>query len=161
MEGGRDKTKVMVGIDESECSRYALEWPLQNLSHTLSGSELIIFSAQPIDHFSYGYAYASSFGAASPKLIQSLRDNQRNLTLALLQKAKQICAQRGIDAETLTETGNPKEAICEAVEKLKVQLLVLGSHGRGALQRAFLGSVSSYCVQHAKCPVIVVKNKAS
>ncbi|XP_028768263.1 universal stress protein A-like protein [Neltuma alba] len=158
-EGGGEKKKVMVGIDESECSRYALEWTLQNLAHTLADSKLIIFSAQPIDDL--GYAYASSLGAAPPELIQSLQENRKKLTLALLQKAKEICDQHGIDAETLTETGNPKEAICEAVEKLKVQLLVLGSHGKGSLQRAFLGSVSNYCVHHAKCPVLVVKKKAS
>ncbi|KAK2979957.1 hypothetical protein RJ640_017972 [Escallonia rubra] len=59
--------------------------------------------------------------------------------------------------ETLTEVGDPKEIVCQTVEKLDIQLLVLGSHGRGALKRAFLGSVSNYCVHNAKCPVLVVR----
>jgi len=86
------------------------------------------------------------------------------------------------------EFGNPKEAICEAAEKLGVDMLVVGSHGKGALQRCvlrrlnfdgfgddnvsyvlcvcvcmdrtFLGSVSNYCVNNAKCPVLVVRTKA-
>ncbi|MFS8021877.1 putative universal stress protein A family [Helianthus anomalus] len=62
-----------------------------------------------------------------------------------------------ITAETMTEVGDPKELICEGVEKLKVQLLVLGSSSRGFLKRAFLGSVSNHCVQNVKCPVLVVK----
>lgn len=33
------------------------------------------------------------------------------------------------------EFGNPKEAICDAVEKLGVDLLIVGSHGKGALER--------------------------
>lgn len=41
-------------------------------------------------------------------------------------------------AETITEAGDPKEAICEAVKKLNVNLLVVGSHGKGALQRCVL-----------------------
>jgi nucleotide-binding universal stress UspA family protein len=40
-----------------------------------------------------------------------------------------------IVAETMTEVGDPKEVIREAVEKLNIQLLVLGSHGRGAIKR--------------------------
>ncbi|MBA0601484.1 hypothetical protein Gorai_004659 [Gossypium raimondii] len=55
----------------------------------------------------------------------------------------------------MTEVGDPKEKICEAVEKLNIELLILGSHGRGAIQRAFLGSVSNHCVHNAKCPVLV------
>uniref|UniRef100_A0A7N2QXX5 UspA domain-containing protein n=1 Tax=Quercus lobata TaxID=97700 RepID=A0A7N2QXX5_QUELO len=62
-----------------------------------------------------------------------------------------------IVAETVTEVGDPKVAIYEAVEKLNIQLLVLGSHGRGAIKRAFLGSVSNYCVHNVKCPVLVVR----
>lgn len=35
----------------------------------------------------------------------------------------------------MTEIGDPKDLICEVVEKAKIQLLVLGSHSRGALKR--------------------------
>ena len=38
-------------------------------------------------------------------------------------------------AVTVTEVGDPKEAVCEAVEKFKINLLILGNHGRGVLQR--------------------------
>ncbi|GJY84245.1 acyl-acyl carrier protein thioesterase ATL3, chloroplastic [Tanacetum coccineum] len=65
-----------------------------------------------------------------------------------------------ITAKTMTEIGDPKELICEAVEKSNVQLLVLGSHSRGAIKRVFLGSVSNHCVQNVKCPVLVVKKPA-
>lgn len=40
-----------------------------------------------------------------------------------------------VDAETMTEVGDPKDQICVAVEKLNIELLILGSHGRGAIQR--------------------------
>ena len=63
MEIGRDaEKKVMIAIDESECSRYALQWALDYLSHNISNSKLILFSAVPIDDLCY--VYASSFGAA-------------------------------------------------------------------------------------------------
>ena len=41
------KKKVMVAIDESELSHYALEWTLENLGNTIHNSELVVFTAQP------------------------------------------------------------------------------------------------------------------
>ncbi|KAK4605931.1 hypothetical protein RGQ29_000284 [Quercus rubra] len=152
---GSEKKKVMVAIDESECSRYALQWTLDNLSQTIHISQLVLFTVQPISDFTY--AYTSSFGAAPPELIRSIQENQNKIASALLEKAKEICANNGIVAETVTEVGDPKVAIYEAVEKLNIQLLVLGSHGRGVIKRAFLGSVSNYCVHNVKCPVLVVR----
>ena len=68
---GSEKKKVMVAIDESECSRYALQWTLDNLSQTIDdNSQLVLFTVQPISEFTY--AYASSFGAARMSLSLSL-----------------------------------------------------------------------------------------
>jgi nucleotide-binding universal stress UspA family protein len=36
-------------------------------------------------------------------------------------------------------------------------LLVLGSHGHGGFVGALLGSVAQHCVQHAPCPVVIVR----
>ncbi|CAA0809018.1 Adenine nucleotide alpha hydrolases-like superfamily protein [Striga hermonthica] len=155
MEEGGDKKKVMVAIDESECSHYALEWALNNLRESLQNSKLVIFTAQPLAD--YGYLYASSYGAAPAELVTSVQENHKRVAEALLAKAKEVCSQ--VSADTFTQVGEPKEAICEAVEQHNPQLLVLGSHGRRALQRAFLGSVSNYCVHNAKCPVLVVRKK--
>ncbi|XP_059316947.1 universal stress protein A-like protein [Lycium ferocissimum] len=162
-EGGRSvgeekKKKVMVAIDESECSFYALEWALENLYQSLLNAEVVLFTAQPIADYGYMNIYAESFAIASPpELMASIEENQRKVANALLQKAKDLCAQHAIVTETATQVGDPKGSICEVAEKLHVDLLVLGSHNKGAIQRAFLGSVSNYCVHNAKCPVLVVR----
>ncbi|XP_066312261.1 universal stress protein A-like protein isoform X2 [Miscanthus floridulus] len=155
--------KVMVAVDESECSRHALEWVLRNLAPTLA-PPLLVLTVQP--PFPLGYVSAASFGAplgtvppVAPELMKSMQEQQRQLTQALLDKARAICAEHGVAVETIVEVGDAKEVICEAAEKKNVDLLVLGSHSRGPIQRLFLGSVSNYCVHHSKRPVLVVKNQ--
>nr|XP_011464104.1 PREDICTED: universal stress protein A-like protein isoform X1 [Fragaria vesca subsp. vesca] len=148
------KQKVMLAIDESELSHYALEWTLENLGNTIHNSELLVFTAQPIT-IDFGYSNIDEF--CSPELVAALQENYKKVASGLLDKAKNICSNYGIVARTVTEIGDPKKAICEAVEKFNIELLVLGSHGRGIVQRAFLGSVSNYCIHNARCTVLVVR----
>lgn len=60
MEGGEKKKVVMVAIDSSECSHYALEWALHN--SLLNSDQLLIFTVQPISDLNY--LVASSMGSA-------------------------------------------------------------------------------------------------
>lgn len=161
--GGLLERKVMVAIDDSECSHYALMWVLDNLEESITKSPLVIFNAQPPPtNNSFTAAALSSARmycsvSATPEYTYTIQEQNRKLAFALLEKAKEICAGRGVDAETLTEVGDPQSTICDAVQRLNISLLVLGERGIGKIKRAIQGSVSSYCLHNAKCPVLVVK----
>lgn len=60
------------------------------------------------------------------------------------------------DVVRMVLTGDPGEVLCE--QAWGAELLVVGCRGRGAVARAVLGSVSSYCLHHAACPVLVVRH---
>lgn len=57
---------------------------------------------------------------------------------------------------TVTE-GIPKYAILQEAEKMEADLIMVGSHGRGAMGRFLLGSVSQTLALHAKCSVEIVR----
>jgi nucleotide-binding universal stress UspA family protein len=57
------------------------------------------------------------------------------------------------------ETGDPAAMICVVAEDLAVDVVVVGSHGKGFLSRALLGSVSEHVTRHAPCPVLVVRSQ--
>ena len=55
------------------------------------------------------------------------------------------------------EVGDVGGTVCRVAGDLKVDVIVVGSHGRGAIERLLLGSVSDQVVRHAPCPVLVVR----
>lgn len=65
--------------------------------------------------------------------------------------------EAGVEATYLIWEGRPGDAIMAAAESEHVDLIVVGSHGRSAVGRFFLGSVSEYVVRHAHVPVLVVR----
>lgn len=64
------------------------------------------------------------------------------------------------DAPMHVVNGSPGLAICELAEQRSARAIVLGSHGRGGLKRAVLGSVSDHVVRHAPCSVLVTAAEA-
>ncbi len=65
--------------------------------------------------------------------------------------------REGIDVSFLVWTGDPGDQIVAAAEAEHVDMIVVGSHGRGTVGRLLLGSVSEHVVRNAACPVLVVR----
>jgi nucleotide-binding universal stress UspA family protein len=64
--------------------------------------------------------------------------------------------------ERLVEVGDEGPTICAVAEREGIDVIIIGSHGRGWLGRiVHLGSVSEYVMRHAPCPVLVVRAGAT
>jgi nucleotide-binding universal stress UspA family protein len=59
-----------------------------------------------------------------------------------------------------TPVGAAITEIVNAAKDWPADLIVIGSHGRGGLTRALLGSVAEGVMRHAPCPVLVVRAKS-
>ena len=59
--------------------------------------------------------------------------------------------------EQRVREGEAGQAICDEAKELGVDIVVVGSHDKGPIARALLGSVSDYVVHHSPCPVLVVR----
>lgn len=84
------------------------------------------------------------------------------LRAARLEAAQALVARGrhdGVRVTFLVWEGDPGEAIVEAAASEQVDLIVVGSHGRGGVGRLLLGSVSDYVVRRAPCPVLVVRGR--
>jgi universal stress protein A len=91
-----------------------------------------------------------------PSLVESVRDHAQLQLERFLARAK--AAGLSIrKAETVA--GSPYPTIVEKAERENYDLIVVGTHGRTGLSRAFLGSVAERVVRHAGCPVLVARAK--
>jgi nucleotide-binding universal stress UspA family protein len=63
----------------------------------------------------------------------------------------------GARATFLVWEGDPADAVLDAASAEAVDVIVLGSHGRGRLGRLILGSTSKRVTESARCPVLVVR----
>jgi len=63
-------------------------------------------------------------------------------------------------AVNFLRAGEPAVEIVNAANQLAANLIVVGSHGRGGVSRALLGSVAETVSRHAPCPVLVVRAKS-
>jgi nucleotide-binding universal stress UspA family protein len=63
-------------------------------------------------------------------------------------------------AEPIVTIGRPADAIVELAKERGADILVIGTHGYGALKRFMLGSVAEHVLRRAQCPVITVPSKS-
>jgi nucleotide-binding universal stress UspA family protein len=76
---------------------------------------------------------------------------------------REFLRQLGCDAtraDLVLEEGRPFVSIERAVERLRPHLLVVGTHGRGVVTRALLGSVAERVISHIECDILAVPRAA-
>ncbi|XP_030925438.1 uncharacterized protein LOC115952404 [Quercus lobata] len=162
------KLKVMVAIDDSDGSFYALKWAVDHLFVAIGtvapetsleevGMVVLVHVKQPFQHFTVPAGPGGAIFYPPTSVVESVRKAQEESSAMLLSRALQLCKDKMVKAETLVLDGDPKDMICHAAEQMHADLLVVGSRGLGMIKRAFLGSVSDYCAHHAKCPVLIVR----
>lgn len=93
------------------------------------------------------------------KLIGQVQSWKREQALELITRVAHELRQAfpGADILEAIETDHPSELILDIADQWQPDLIVLGSHGRRASARPFIGSVSAAVLSYAHCQVIVVK----
>ena len=87
-------------------------------------------------------------------LIESVRESATHA----LDAAAAAARRAGVEPDTKLVEGAPADQICELAESLGATMIVIGSHGWGAVRRLLFGSVSWAVLHHAPCPVLIVRD---
>lgn len=143
--------KVLVATDFGPASETALNYGralaglLGGGLHVLHVTENVYLAAAN----GYGHAYMP------PELQRDIEHAAQEQTESLLTEED----RRTLQAKAVTVTFNtPAAAIVEYAKTNNIDLIVLGTHGRGAFSHLFMGSVAERVVRTAPCPVLTVRN---
>ena len=139
---------VMLATDGSPTAEEAAESAIE-LARLLD-TELAIVTVWNIPYGAVG------FGAIIPMdgdLAKLSEEQARRVNAEAASRAEEA----GVETRSFVLRGFPIEEICLAAKSVEPQLLVIGSHGWGAVRRALFGSVSTGVLHHAPCPVLVVR----
>jgi nucleotide-binding universal stress UspA family protein len=90
-------------------------------------------------------------------LFHTRVDQVRAQRESALTRSVSSARQVGVAAQFLIWEGDPGVSVIEAADAEDADVVVVGSHSRGAVGRLLLGSVSSYVVEHSRRPVMVIR----
>ena len=94
--------------------------------------------------------------AINAVLSDAILDSVTKAGNVVLDRAMEMVPE-GIEKESFSDTGSPAVVVLDFAETNDIDLIVMGSRGLGPLKGLFMGSVSSFVVTHAACPVMIVK----
>jgi nucleotide-binding universal stress UspA family protein len=143
--------RIVVGVDGSELGAAALRWAVEEAR--VREAALVAVHA---------WTFVPPAPIAEPGMLPipggeltGDLEAERRAAQTLLDDAVAGAIDQGVRVEPLLVEATPGEAIVAAAAD--ADLVVVGSHGRGSLASALLGSVSHHVVRHAPCPVVIVR----
>ena len=144
--------KILVALDGSENSQRALEMAIVLAKRPKDKT----FSTKPKKQILSPRTILGVF--VKPWLLEFDEKEDRLLETAF-HFANTKCEKNGIEFTSEVRTGNAKSVIAEFAndDSNKIDMVVLGSTGKGSVAEKFMGSVSNYVLHKSKIPVLVVK----
>ena len=142
---------IVVGVDDSDGARRALSWSLVQAGATGA-------TVKAVHVFERHLAWVD--------LDLSAEERQRSDEGAIAtarrtldRVVEEVLGRSEVPVERVVQLGEVAAALVE--EAAGADLLVVGSHGRGAIKGLVLGSVSRRCTELARCPVVVIPRSIS
>jgi nucleotide-binding universal stress UspA family protein len=141
--------KVLVPTDFSDSARHALTYGISFAREY--GAELVLLHV--VENITVGYA-SDLFPVPMAEVFQEISGYAK----AELAKLAALARERGVAtvAEIVVQ-GKPSAEIIRHAAENAVDMIVLGTHGKGMLDQALFGSTTERVVRRAPCPVLTVR----
>ncbi|MFI5303218.1 MAG: universal stress protein [Nitrospiria bacterium] len=137
--------QILVPTDFSPQSERSLDYAVMMAKKF--GAKIVLFHA--IEPFPYTTTDAFMI-VDNSEALKNIADNLIKNTSSLLRK-------RGVTVKSSLSIGSPAREIMMKAEREKVDLIIMGTHGRTGVEHVLLGSVAERVVRIARCPVLTVR----
>jgi nucleotide-binding universal stress UspA family protein len=141
---------IVVPVDFSDVTNAMIEKAVE-MARAFSCSLTLIHVVEPEPDF---VDYTPGPEVMREMVAEDLRQERHRLH----ELAAQLRAT-GLDVVGRVRRGPAVDRILEVVEEVKPDLLVMGSHGHGALYDLLVGSVAEHVLRKVTCPVVVVPSR--
>jgi nucleotide-binding universal stress UspA family protein len=145
---------IVLGYDGSDCSKRALA-TVAGLLRQLPDSRVVVVQGYDIFMGFVPPGLTSSTLMMAGELetqVEAVEEAGRRH----VDEARQELEKAGIAAEAVVSPGGPVPALLQAVEDFSADMIVIGSHGEGALSGAIMGSTAYRILHRSPVPVLVV-----
>ncbi len=142
-----DMKKVLCPVDYSVCSQEAFKYA----AHIARTESAKLYLVHVIDVRSFGHE--SPLDSDVPKPSE---DAIRRIKEDLTKKAADEV--EGVEIESVVVVGVPVKVILSVAEERKVDMIVMGTHGRTGIPHMIIGSVAENVVRKAPCPVLTIRH---
>lgn len=139
--------KIMVAVDLSESTDKIVK-EAEKVAKTNSAKVYFLHVAEPDPDF-VGWE-------AGPQTVRDSLSERFHSQHREIQAIAEQLRSTGLDATALLVQGATSETILNEALKLDVDMIILGSHGRGAMYQLLVGSVSERVLHNSHCPILVV-----
>ena len=143
--------KLLAAIDFSDTTDLVMA-EVEKLAKALSAQVWLIHVVPPEPDF-IGYD-------PGPQAERDYVAKMRRLEHAEAQEIAGALREKGIEVTALLTQGETAAVILEQAQELQADMIILGTHGHGALYHLLAGSVSKAVIKHAVCPVHIVPSQA-
>lgn len=146
--------KILVATDNSEPAKKAVAYAI-DLARTLKAE---LLAATIIDLPSVTERQFVPGESSPTHLIEPFEEYMKQMAGEFMDEIERSCREKGVAFKRVVLSGHPAEAIVQAAKDAGVDLIVLGSHGRGALGAVLLGSVTLGVIHRdVHIPVLILK----
>lgn len=139
---------VLVPLDGSPFGEHALPLAI-SVARRAKARLQLVHVATPLS-----VAYAEAMLVSDPDLELALEARQRTYLTRMVEQVKRVAA---VDVSFTLLLGETASALRAHAVKEKADLIVMTTHGRGALGRFWLGSVADELVRHLPMPILLVR----
>jgi len=152
-----DYKKIMIATDGSDCFNLAIDKGIE-LARLSGGTVYAVYVMSTAYSFDMdGGAYSS---VGTNPYWASIRKALKNQGQQAVDYIKDLGKIKGVNVESVMLEGNPADELIRYAEDNKMDIVIMGTHGKTGLDRIFMGSVAGNLVRHSKVPVMVVGKKA-
>jgi nucleotide-binding universal stress UspA family protein len=137
--------KILVGLDGSDAAYHALTRALE-LARLVAGEVHVLSVQERLP------AYASTVGEIDAEV-----EYQNTYYADVQAKAREQARVAGVPLSGAVQAGHPAELLVREAREGAFDLVVIGHTGHSRLHNLFLGSTADRVVEHAPCPVLVVR----